>query len=134
MLSRRGGDGVVVGDLASGAGVDDAVRGATTILHLASGPRHDIALTRTLVAAALHASRVGHDRPHLVYLNRTEKEVHHAYHDGTSWQYDIADSTSENGSMSYGDMVMDAAGRPQVAYQLPESWESELHHAYLKCP
>ena len=69
VLSRRGGDGVVVGDLASGAGIDDAVRGATTILHLASGPRHDIALTRTLVDAALHASRVGHDRPHLVYIS-----------------------------------------------------------------
>ena len=69
VLSRRGGDGAVVGDLASGAGIDDAVRGAATILHLASGPRHDIALTRTLVDAALHASRVGHGRPHLVYIS-----------------------------------------------------------------
>jgi len=64
VLSRRGGDGVVVGDLASGAGIDDAVRGATTILHLASGPRHDIALTRTLVDAAVRSGR-----PHLVYIS-----------------------------------------------------------------
>jgi uncharacterized protein YbjT (DUF2867 family) len=64
VLSRRGGPGVVTGDLAGGVGVDDAVRGAGTILHLASRPRHDTALTRTLLDAALRSGR-----PHLVFVS-----------------------------------------------------------------
>jgi uncharacterized protein YbjT (DUF2867 family) len=64
VLSRRAGPDRVIGDLASGAGIDDAVRGAGVILHLASRPRNDTALARTLVDAALRTGR-----PHLVYIS-----------------------------------------------------------------
>jgi uncharacterized protein YbjT (DUF2867 family) len=64
VLSRRPGPDRITGDLATGAGLDDAVRGAGTILHLASRPRNDTALTRTLIDAALR-----HGRPHLVYVS-----------------------------------------------------------------
>ena len=64
VLSRRTGPGLVSGDLGTGRGLDDAVRGASTILHLASRPRGDTALTRTLVDTALR-----HGRPHLVYVS-----------------------------------------------------------------
>jgi uncharacterized protein YbjT (DUF2867 family) len=64
VLSRRPGPGVVVGDLASGAGVAEAVGGVSTILHLASSPRHDVELTRRLVDAAL-----ADGRPHLVFVS-----------------------------------------------------------------
>jgi uncharacterized protein YbjT (DUF2867 family) len=64
VLSRRSGPGLVSGDLSDGRGVDHAVRDASTIIHLASGPKHDSALTRTLLDSVPR-----HGRPHLVYVS-----------------------------------------------------------------
>jgi len=65
VLSRHAGPGRFVGDLTSGAGIDDAVRGATAIVHCATGPRGDTALTRTLIDAARRSG----DHPHLLYIS-----------------------------------------------------------------
>ena len=76
VLSRRAGPGRVVGDLRSGAGVEDAVRGVAVIVHCASAPGHDVAATRCLIDAAWRAgpnaalvlvSIVGVDRVPLGY-------------------------------------------------------------------
>jgi len=64
-LSRHAGPGGVAGDLRTGVGVDEALRGVSTILHAATGPRGDVDMTRTLIDAA---RRVG-ERPHLVYIS-----------------------------------------------------------------
>lgn len=69
VLSRRGGepaDGVehVASDLLKGAGIEAAVDGADTVLHLAGGPKGDDEATRNLVRAA---SRAG--VRHLVYIS-----------------------------------------------------------------
>jgi uncharacterized protein YbjT (DUF2867 family) len=61
VLSRRDGPGLVSGDLSSGRGIDDAVRGASAIIHLTSGPKP---LTRPLLDAALR-----HGRPDLVFVS-----------------------------------------------------------------
>jgi uncharacterized protein YbjT (DUF2867 family) len=75
VLSRRGGepsDGVehVTGDLLTGEGIEAAVDGAETVLHLAGGPKGDDEATRNLVRAAsragarhlVHISVIGADR------------------------------------------------------------------------
>lgn len=64
VLSRTAGEGRVVGDLRTGAGIDDAVRGADVIVHCATAPRGDADTTRTLVDAATRAGR-----PHLLYVS-----------------------------------------------------------------
>ncbi|MEU5050821.1 NAD(P)H-binding protein [Streptomyces sp. NPDC021096] len=69
VLSRRGresGDGIeyVTGDLIRNEGVERAVDGAGTVLHLAGGPKGDDEATRNLVRAA---SRAG--VRHLVYIS-----------------------------------------------------------------
>ncbi|AKZ57813.1 hypothetical protein SAM23877_4768 [Streptomyces ambofaciens ATCC 23877] len=69
VLTRRprpAADGVtyVTGDLLTGAGVDAAVDGVHTVLHLAGGPKGDDEATRTLVRAAS-----GADVRHLVYIS-----------------------------------------------------------------
>lgn len=76
--ARPPADGVsyVTGDLLSGAGVEAAVAGAETVLHLAGGPKGDDEATRTLVRAAagagvghlLHISVVGADRVPLAWM------------------------------------------------------------------
>ena len=55
--SARPGAGVelVVGDLATGDGVDEALAGVATVVHCAGTPKRDVALTRTLVRAAARA-------------------------------------------------------------------------------
>lgn len=65
VLSRQAGPGRVVGDLRSGTGIDDGVRGAPVILHAATDRRGDAELTRTLIDAA---HRSGSD-PHLIYVS-----------------------------------------------------------------
>ena len=67
VLSRRPGAGTHLGDLTSGAGVDDATRGAEFIIHAASDFRRrfgkvDIGQTQRLVAAA-------RDARHLLYVS-----------------------------------------------------------------
>ncbi|MGH3098616.1 MAG: SDR family oxidoreductase [Streptosporangiales bacterium] len=69
VLSRRPhepGDGIefVTGDLATGAGIDEAVTGAETIVHLAGSAKGDEEKARTLVRAAATAGA-----PHLVYIS-----------------------------------------------------------------
>lgn len=52
-LSRRRGPRLVTGDLLTGAGIDEAVSGASTVLHLATGLRRkDVVIARTLLEAA----------------------------------------------------------------------------------
>ncbi|MGH3615283.1 MAG: SDR family oxidoreductase [Pseudonocardia sp.] len=66
-LSRRPGaaPGRVTGDLSSGAGIAEAVRGCPVIVHCATGPRRDTAATHNLIGAARHADVI----PHLVYIS-----------------------------------------------------------------
>lgn len=73
VLSRRpsppagmsGPYGWQVGDLESGAGIDQAVASAGTVIHCASSnSRRDVAAARTLIAAARRAGT-----PHLVYIS-----------------------------------------------------------------
>jgi uncharacterized protein YbjT (DUF2867 family) len=65
VLSRRAGPGRVVGDLATGDGIRDALAGVETVLHLATtGGPGDAAATRILLNAAAEA-RVSH----LVYIS-----------------------------------------------------------------
>jgi uncharacterized protein YbjT (DUF2867 family) len=56
-LSRRSGPGLTTGDLLTRAGIPEAVAGADTVLHLATGPRGagDVEATRTLLEAATAA-------------------------------------------------------------------------------
>jgi uncharacterized protein YbjT (DUF2867 family) len=53
-LSRRSGPGLTTADLLTGAGLREAVAGAETVLHLATGPRGkgDVEATRRLLDAA----------------------------------------------------------------------------------
>lgn len=64
VLSRRPGPGRMVGDLRDGSGIEEAVRGAAAVVHLATAPRGDAATTATLVAAMRRAAI-----PHLLHLS-----------------------------------------------------------------
>jgi uncharacterized protein YbjT (DUF2867 family) len=65
--ARSGTEGVeyVVGDLATGTGVDDAVAGADVIVHCASSTKGDAEATHNLVSAA----KAQKPPPHLVYIS-----------------------------------------------------------------
>ncbi len=65
VLSRRAGPGRAVGDLDTGAGLDDALRDVSVVVHSATRYRHDVAGTERLIAAA---RRVG-VAPHLVFVS-----------------------------------------------------------------
>jgi uncharacterized protein YbjT (DUF2867 family) len=75
----------VTGDLLEGEGVEAAVDGVETVLHLAGGPKGDDVATRTLVRAAseagvrhlVHISVVGADRVPLAWM-RTKLESERA--------------------------------------------------------
>jgi uncharacterized protein YbjT (DUF2867 family) len=64
VFSRRPGAGHVVGDLATGAGLPDALAGVDTVVHLATNRSKDLPATERLLAAATGAG-VGH----LVFLS-----------------------------------------------------------------
>ncbi|MFI7394841.1 SDR family oxidoreductase [Streptomyces tendae] len=92
---RPDADGVtyVTGDLRTGEGVEAAVDGVHTVLHLAGGPKGDDEATRTLVRAAGRAdvrhlayiSVVGADRVPLAWL-RTKLESERVIADsGLGW-------------------------------------------------
>jgi uncharacterized protein YbjT (DUF2867 family) len=69
VLSRSAGPGRLAGDLETGAGVSDAVRGVDAVVHAASRPGHDVAQATTLLAA-LHEEGVRTGRtPHLVFVS-----------------------------------------------------------------
>jgi uncharacterized protein YbjT (DUF2867 family) len=83
----------VTGDLLKGEGVEDAVDGVETVLHLAGGPKGDDEATRTLVRAAagagvrhlVYISVVGADRVPLAWM-RTKLESERAVADsGIPW-------------------------------------------------
>lgn len=64
ILSRRAGDGHVVGDLDAGTGLEGAVAGADVVVHLATNRKRDLPGTEHLLAAAKSAGVA-----HLVYLS-----------------------------------------------------------------
>jgi uncharacterized protein YbjT (DUF2867 family) len=65
VLSRQAGAGRVVGDLATGAGIREALAGVDAVLHLATARRPgDAAATRILLDAAMDAGV-----SHLVYIS-----------------------------------------------------------------
>lgn len=68
ILSRRPGDGHVVGDLATGAGLREALDGVDTVVHLATSRSKDIAQTgRLLDAMADSAGKTG--PAHLIFTS-----------------------------------------------------------------
>jgi uncharacterized protein YbjT (DUF2867 family) len=82
-LSRRPGDGLIVGDLATGAGLAEAVAGVDTIVHLASNLSRDLPDTERLLGLAREAgvrhvvflSIVGVDRiPYGYYIDKVANE------------------------------------------------------------
>ncbi|MCK8435373.1 NAD(P)H-binding protein [Streptomyces sp. D2-8] len=93
--ARPAADGIeyVTGDLLTGEGVEAAVDGAQTVLHLAGGPKGDDEATRALVRAAsgagvrhlVHISVIGADRVPLAWM-RTKLEAERAVADsGIPW-------------------------------------------------
>jgi uncharacterized protein YbjT (DUF2867 family) len=81
ILSRRPGEDHVVGDLATGAGIADALAGVRTVLHLATSRSKDIAQTQRLLAAMtpeqhlVFISIVGVDRiPYGYYRDKVASE------------------------------------------------------------
>ncbi len=82
-LSRNLGDGRVVGDLATGAGLDAALSGAEVVVHLATNRKKDLPDTERLLAASRDAgvrhfvflSIVGVDRiPYFYYRDKVAIE------------------------------------------------------------
>lgn len=80
---RQAGEGRVVADLATGAGLEDALTGVETVLHLATTRKSDAAQTLTLLDAArtagvshiVYISIVGVDRiPFAYYRDKAECE------------------------------------------------------------
>jgi uncharacterized protein YbjT (DUF2867 family) len=70
ILSRRTGDGLVTGDMATGQGLREAVQHVGTIVHCASNRKGDAQATRNLVQAATQAAtQSGESQPHLVYIS-----------------------------------------------------------------
>jgi len=64
VLSRRGGEGLVTGDLDTGEGIDAAVAGVATIVHCAGAQKGDDVKARHLVEAAARAGS-----PHVVHIS-----------------------------------------------------------------
>ncbi len=82
-FSRKPGEGRVVGDLSTGAGVEAALAGAEVVVHLATNRRKDLADTERFLAAARAAgvrhfvflSIVGVDRiPYFYYRDKVAIE------------------------------------------------------------
>lgn len=64
VLSRRAGQGHAVGDLSTGAGLAEALRGVSTVVHCATTRFRDIRQTENLIEAAEHAGI-----EHLVFVS-----------------------------------------------------------------
>lgn len=62
ILSRRPGERHVIGDLATGEGLSDALQGVDTVLHLATNRKKDAADTARLLDAA-------RDVQHIIYIS-----------------------------------------------------------------
>jgi uncharacterized protein YbjT (DUF2867 family) len=65
VLSRKPGERRVVGDLATGDGLDADLASVRTVLHLASSPKSDADAAATLIDAARRAGT----EPHLIYIS-----------------------------------------------------------------
>lgn len=65
VLSRRRGPGLTTGDLVSGAGLDEAVRGVRVVVHAATRPGRDVPGVRQLLAAARRTD----GQPHVVLIS-----------------------------------------------------------------
>lgn len=83
VLSRAPGDGHHVGDLSTGAGLDAALAGVETVVHLATNRKKDLPDTERLLAAArtagvahlVYISIVGVDRiPYGYYVDKVANE------------------------------------------------------------
>lgn len=87
VLSRRTGD--VRGDLANGHGLDAALAGVDTVVHLATSRRKDIGHTRNLLAAAERASV-----RHLIFMSivGVDKIDYFYYRDKVASERAIAES------------------------------------------
>ncbi len=130
VLSRRPGAGTHVGDLTSGAGVDDATRGAELIIHAASDFRRrfgkvDIGQTQRLVAAArdarhlLYVSIVGIDSiPYPYYRYKLECERVVA---ASGIPYTILRATQFHELLAWPLQAVTAAAAGGVAARLPLS-------------
>lgn len=66
VLSRKQGPGLITGDLRSGDGLRAALDGVDTVLHLATGYRNDLDITRALLDAA---RSTGGTAPRIVYIS-----------------------------------------------------------------
>ncbi|GAA0934665.1 SDR family oxidoreductase [Pseudonocardia zijingensis] len=65
VLSRRRGPGLITGDMVTGAGLHEAVRGVAVVVHAATRPGHDVEGINRLVAAARSTGA----QPHLVLIS-----------------------------------------------------------------
>ncbi|RZU65420.1 uncharacterized protein YbjT (DUF2867 family) [Microterricola gilva] len=66
VLSRKHGPGLITGDLRTGDGLAAALDGVDTVLHLATGYRNDLDITRALLDAARAR---GGTAPRIVYIS-----------------------------------------------------------------
>ena len=71
ILSRRTGDGLVTGDLATGQGLPATVQQAGTIVHCASNRKGDAQAARNLVQAATQAEAARRPPPRPAGHSRT---------------------------------------------------------------
>ncbi|MEJ2889357.1 SDR family oxidoreductase [Actinomycetospora aeridis] len=93
VLSRRDGPGRAVADLDTGAGLDAAMAGVSTVLHLAGRPKGDAASTGRVVEAArragvghlVHISIVGADRIPLGYYREKVRSEELIAGSGLPW-------------------------------------------------
>lgn len=87
VLSRKTGD--VRGDLATGVGLDTALAGVATVVHLATSRRKDIGHTRTLLAAAKRAGV-----QHIVFMSivGVDKIDYSYYRDKVASEHAIEES------------------------------------------
>lgn len=87
ILSRRPGEGHIVGDLATGDGLTVALDGVDSVLHLATNRRKDAAATSRLLSAAKHVK-------HVVFISivGVEKIPYGYYRDKVACEALIADS------------------------------------------
>ena len=53
-------------------------------------------------------------RPHISYLDSTNKDLKYAFYDGSGWQIQTVDSAGEVGE--HNSLALDASGQPHISY------------------